>query len=86
MNFQKNTSKQQKGIVSLYVAHFEVKNKFLLIFPPFNWVDQKQLFKQIQIIRWICYFLNLFRKTNFECFAVLFSEIVNLWNKKSSSL
>ena len=49
----------QKSIFSLYMAHFEVKNKFLLIFSPFNWVDQKML-----IILRICHFTNMLRKTN----------------------
>ena len=35
-------------MIQLYVAHFEEKNRFLLIFVPFYLFDQKQLFKQIQ--------------------------------------
>ena len=60
---QKNASKQQKSIVQLYVD-FEEKNKFLYIFPTFNWFDQKCLFKQIQISLRICHSSNLLRKTN----------------------
>ncbi len=74
MNFPQNTSKQQKGIVSLYVAHFEVKKKFLLIFPPFNWVDKKKLFKQIQIFRWICHFFNCLEKQTLRVFLCSFQR------------
>ena len=38
MNLPKNAWKQEKGRVGQYVANFEVKNKFLLIFILF---DQK---------------------------------------------
>ena len=41
------------------------EKQFLLIFVPFYWFDQKQLFKQIQIFLRICPFLNLLTKTNF---------------------
>ena len=70
----------QKSIFSLYMAHFEVKNKFLLIFSPFNWVDQKVL-----IILRICHFSNMLRKTNLSIFVFL-SEIATFLTKKRSSL
>ena len=66
-------------------AHFEEKNKFLLIFPPFYWFDQKQLFKQILIFLTICPFFKLVKKTTFLSISV-FSEIVTFLIKKSSSL
>ena len=56
MNFQKNASKQQKDIVWQYVTHFVEKITLCLIFIPFYWFDQKQLFKQIQIFFTICPF------------------------------
>ena len=36
MNFHKNASKQQKGIVQQYVAHFEEKNFFFKYLSPFT--------------------------------------------------
>ena len=58
---------------------------FLLIFIPFYWFDQKQLFKQIQIFLRICRFSNIVRKTNFLSISVLISEIVTfLTNKRGS--
>ena len=48
MNFHKITSKQQKDSLAECGSLCEEK-KFLLIFIPFYWFDQKQLFKQIQI-------------------------------------
>ena len=53
---------------------------FLLIFVPFYWFDQKQLFKQIQIFFWICRFSNLLRKTNFLSISELLSERVIFFN------
>ncbi len=53
-----------------------------LIFVQFNWFDQKQLYKQIQIFLWICPFTNLLRKTNFLSISVLLSEIVIYLTKK----
>ena len=52
------------------------EKQILLIFVPFYWFDQKQLFKQIQFFLWICPFSNMLRKTNFLSFSVLHSEIV----------
>ena len=48
MNFHKNASKQQKESLAECGSLFGEK-QFLLIFIPFYWFDQKQLFKQIQI-------------------------------------
>ncbi len=48
-----------------------------LIFVPFYWFDQKQLFKQIQIFHRICPFSNLLRKTNFLSISVHF-----FWDSK----
>ncbi len=48
VNFYENTSKQQKGIVYQYVAHFREKNSSVNIFPLLV-VWSKPLFKQIQI-------------------------------------
>ena len=70
----------------MYVAHFKVKNKFLLIFLPFYWFVQKKLFKQIQNFLRIFIFSNLLRKTNFLIISVLLSEIVIFFTKKSRSL
>ena len=44
----------------------------LLIFVPFYWFDQKQLFNQIQIFLTICPFINLLRKTTFWVFLCSF--------------
>ena len=52
------------------------EKRFLLIFVSFYWVDQKKLFKQIQIYLRICSFSNLIRKTNFQSISVHLSEIV----------
>ena len=62
------------------------EKQFLLIFIPFNWFDQKQLFKQIQIFLRICPISNIVRKTNFLSISVLVSEIVTYMSKKKSSL
>ena len=62
------------------------EKQFLLIFIPFYWFDQKQLFKQIQIFLRICPFSNMVRKTNFLSISVLVSEIVTFMSKKKSSL
>ena len=56
---------------------------FFLIFVPFKWFDQKQLFIQIQIFFRICPFSNLLRKTNFLSVSVLFSEILPFCTKKN---
>ena len=48
MNFHKIASKQQKDSLAECGPLFEEKF-FLLIFIPFYWFDQNQLFKQIQI-------------------------------------
>ncbi len=86
MYILENTSKQQRGIVYQYVAHFGEKNIFLLLFVPFYWFDQKKLFKLIQIFFRICFFSNMVRKTNFLSFSMLFSELVTFLTKKKSSL
>ena len=52
------------------------EKKFLLIFIPFYWFDQKKLFKQIQIFLRICPISNMVRKTNFWVFQCSFFEIV----------
>ena len=67
-------------------ASFCGEKLFLLIFVPFYWFDQKQLFKQIQIFLWICPFSNLLRTTNFLSISVELSERVTFWTKKRSSL
>ena len=62
------------------------EKQFLLIFIRFDWFDQKNLLKQIQIFLRICPFSNMVRKTNFLSFSVLVSEIVTFMSKKKSSL
>ena len=69
MNFSKNASKQQKGIVQQCVAYFVEK---LLIFIHFYRFGQKHLLKQIQIFLRICPFSNMVIKTNFCFFLCLF--------------
>ena len=59
---------------------------FLLIFIRFDWFDQKNLLKQIQIFLRICPFSNMVRKTNFLSFSGLVSEIVTFMSKKNCSL
>ena len=54
----------------------------LLIFVPFYWFDQKQLFKQIQISNRIFPFSNLLRKNNFMSIPVLLSELVTFLTKR----
>ena len=73
------------GKLSLVVyGSFWGEKQFLLIFVPFYWFDQKQLFKQIQIFLRICPFSNLWRNTNFLCISVILSEIDNFLTKKRS--
>ena len=62
------------------------EKQFLLIFIPFNWFDQKYLFKQIQIFLRICHFSNIVRKTNFLSIYVLVSAIATFMSKKKCSL
>ncbi len=63
---------------------FRGEIQFFLIFVNFYWFDQKQLFKHIQILNWICPFSNLLRKTNFLSISDLLSEIVTFLTKKRS--
>ena len=58
----------------------------MLIFIPFYWFDQKELFKQTQIFLRIFPFSNMVRKTNFLSTSVLISAIVTFMYKKKSSL
>ena len=58
----------------------EIQKK--LIFVPFHWFDQKELFRQIQIFLRICPFSNMLRKTNFVSISLLLTEIVTFWSKK----
>ncbi len=58
------------------------EKQVLLIFVPFYWFDQIQLFKQIQIFLRISHLSNLLRKTNFLSISVLLTEIVNCLIKK----
>ena len=62
------------------------EKQFLLIFIRFDWFDQKNLLKQIQIFLRICPFSNMVRKTNFLSISVLVSEVVTFMSKKNSSL
>ena len=62
------------------------EKQFLLIFVPFYWFDQKQMFKQIQIFLRIFQFSNMLRKKNFLCISVILSEIVTFLTEKKSSL
>ena len=80
-NSPQNVPKKQRSIVLQYVAHFEEKNFFVNICPLLL-VDQKRLFKQIQIFLMFCPFSNLLGKTNFLSISVLLSEIVNFLTKK----
>ena len=65
--FPPNCFKTSESTVWLYVAHFEEKKYFFLIFHPFYCFDQKHLFKQIQIL----IFSNLLRQTNFLSISLL---------------
>ena len=58
------------------------EKQFLLIFFPFYWFDQKQLFKQIQIFLLVCPYSNLLRKKKFLSISVILSEIVTYLTKK----
>ena len=64
------------------MALFLKKKQFLLIFIPFYWFDQKDLFKQIQIFLRIFPFSNMGRKTNFLSISVLVSEVVTFMSKR----
>ena len=48
------------------------EKQFVLIFFPFHWFVQKQLFKQIQIFLLVWPLSNLLRKTNFWVFLCSF--------------
>ncbi len=50
------------------------EKQFLLIFVPFYWLVQKQLFKQIQIFLLVLPFSNLLRKKIFLSTPVLLFE------------
>ncbi len=54
----------------------------MVIFVPFYWFDQKQLFKQVQIFLTICSFSNLLRKTKVPSASELLSEIITFLTKK----
>ena len=56
---------------------------FLLIFTPFYWFDQKQLFKQIQFFLGFSPFKH--GKKKFLSISVHVSEIVTFMSKKKSS-
>ena len=71
---------------SLAVCGSLYGEKLFLIFIPFYWFDQKQLFKQIQIFLRICPFKKMVRKTKFLSISVLVSEIDSFMSKKKSSL
>ena len=58
------------------------RKTFFLIFIPFYWFDQKQLFKQIQIFLRICPFSNMVRKTKFQSISVHISEIDSFMTKR----
>ena len=58
------------------------EKQFLLIFIPFDWFEQKQLFKQILIFLRIYLFSNMVRKTNFLSISVIVSAIVILCLKR----
>ena len=60
------------------------RKPIFLIFVPFNWFDQKKLFKQIQIFLRICPFSNLLRKTNFLSISEHLSALVTFLTKKRS--
>ena len=78
---QKCLKKTENHSLAVCGSHWREK-KLLLIFVPFYWFDQKQLFKQIQIFLRIFPFSNLLRKTNFLSISVLLSNIVILWWKR----
>ena len=58
------------------------EKQFLLIFVPFYWFDQNNLFKQIQIFLRICIFSNMVRKTNFLSISVLVLRESLFWPKR----
>ena len=62
------------------------EKQFWFISIPFYMFDQKEMFKQIQIILRIFLFSNMLRKTNFLCISVLISTIVTFIPKKKCSL
>ena len=78
----KTTERQSLAVCGLLCW----EKRFLLIFIPFYWFDQKQLFKQIQIFLRICPFSNMVRKTNFLSFSVIVFESVTFVSKNKSSL
>ena len=82
MNFPKNASKQQKGLVYQYVAHFVEKFFFVLIFIPFYWFDQKHLFKEIQIFLRILYLFKHGKKTKLSEYFIAVSERATFLTKK----
>ncbi len=54
----------------------------MLIFVPFYWFDQKQLFKQVQIFLPIYPFSKLLRKINVLSISELLSEMVTFLIKR----
>ena len=68
------------------MVDFAEKNKFLLIFPPFYWFDQKQLLKQIQIFLRICPFAYFVKEQTFWVILCSFLRYSLLDKKEKFSL
>ena len=81
MNFSKNASKPEKHSLTVRGSLWGEK-QFILIFVPFYWFDQKQLFKQIQTFLRFCHFSDFLRKKKVLSISEFLSEIVNFWLKR----
>ena len=84
MNFPKNASKQQKGIVLRYLAHFVEKKVFANIYPLLLVLLKKSCLNKSKISSRYATFKHG-KKKKFLTISVLVSEIVTFMSKKESS-
>ena len=68
MNFQKTYFKTTERHTLTVCGLFWGEKQFLLIFIPFSWFAQKQLFHQILFFLWICPFKYGKKNKHFEYF------------------
>ena len=63
-----------------------LRRKTVVVFVPFHWFYQKQLFPSNQNIPQDLPLFNLFRKNNFLSNSKLLSELVTFWTQKMFSV
>ena len=85
MNFPKNASKQQKGMVLKYVAQFVEKNSFCSYLSPFTGLIKNSCLNKSKFSSGL-HISNMVGKTNFLNILVPVSAIITFTSKKKSSL